>query len=164
MVNIKTRSTFKAPKYCGDTDIDLFIDQFSDVARANQWSKAESKLNFRISLERPAHDCGRGDSTSDIMDNLRARYGLTARQARDKLASIKKTTKQSVYELGLEITRLVNIAYPNQDSTFCIDTSVLCGDKVTYTGVVIYTHFGEDHKLGVASSLNLYTASCRKYK
>ena len=53
------RHDFKPPTYDGEQDIELFITQFRDVARANRWSNEEALLHLRGCLKGPATDCGR---------------------------------------------------------------------------------------------------------
>lgn len=119
-----TKDRFKPPRYDGETDVDLFIQHFQDVAQANQWPAQESTLHIRACLEKQAIECGRGQDLTEIIDNLRARFGLTIRQARDKLSNLKKTSKQSFHDLGSEIQKLVSLAYPNQTRGFHIETGL----------------------------------------
>jgi hypothetical protein len=127
LIHLQTNSSkpqFKAPRYSGESDIELFLTQFSDVANANNWQGQERTLHLRASLEAAAIDCGRGKDSLEIIENLRARYGISAKQARDKLGAMKKTPKQSLHELGSEIIKLMEIAYPRQDKQFVYETSV----------------------------------------
>jgi hypothetical protein len=120
----KPRYKFKPPKYSGETDIELFIDHFTNVARANRWSEEDTALHLRSSLEGRAAECGQSSNPEEIFENLRARYGFTAKQARTKLGQVQKKTKQTYQELGSEITRLVKIAYPHQGCVFQVETSL----------------------------------------
>jgi hypothetical protein len=122
--NLNTRSKFKAPKYTGDTDIELFITQFLDVADANNWRPRETTLHLRHSLEGKAAECGQGSDVEEILHDLRSRFGMTAKQARSKLVSIQKKAKQTYHELGSEITKLVRLAYPQQGRMFQTETAL----------------------------------------
>ena len=106
------RDRFKSPQYDGKSDVELFIRTFTDVATANHWDQNAQLINLRLSLEREATDCSRGNDVQTIFDNLRARFGLTVRQARDRLANLKKDPGQSYHTLGVEIQHLVRLAYP----------------------------------------------------
>lgn len=106
------RDRFKPPRYNGTGDVELFIQQFTDVCRANDWDEATSFLQLRTSLEQSAADCGRGITFGAVLENLRARFGLTVRQARDRLVNIRREANQSVHALGMEVTRLTALAYP----------------------------------------------------
>jgi hypothetical protein len=92
--------------------VELFIQQFTDVEAANQWNNAATLLHLRSCLQDDAVDCGIGQNTDEIYGNLRARFGLTARQARDRLSLLQRTTGQSLQALGLQTERLVAVAYP----------------------------------------------------
>lgn len=104
---------FKAPSYSGTGDIDLFISQFQEVAEANRWSEPEAKLHLKLNLSGPATSCVDGTTTEEIFSNLQSRFGLTIRQAKEKLRSIRRSGSQDLHELGTEILRLTKLAYPN---------------------------------------------------
>lgn len=106
------RDKFKAPKFDGSGDVELFIAQFQDVSRANCWSGGDALLHMRANLEKDATVCGRGENLCSILLNLRARFGLTVRQARDRLMGLKREPNQSLHALAVEIHRLVNLGYP----------------------------------------------------
>jgi hypothetical protein len=134
--NLNHRSKFKAPKYDGETDVELFISQFLDVAEANDWRDRETKLHLRHSLEGKASECGQGTSVEEILHDLRARFGMTSKQARSKLVSITKRAKQTYHELGSEVTKLVRLAYPRQDRAFQTETALeLFAKAVNHRGL-----------------------------
>jgi ElaB/YqjD/DUF883 family membrane-anchored ribosome-binding protein len=120
----QSKPKFKAPKYTGDSDIELFLSQFLDVSDANRWSDREAALHLRSSLEGSAAACGQSSDLEEIISDLRARFGITSKQARSKLGSISRKSKQTFHELGAEVTRLVKIAYPRQDRQFQLETSL----------------------------------------
>ena len=112
------KTEFKPPVYEGQTDIELFITQFQDVAEANDWSAIEALLHLRNCLRGDAVECGREVSVADTFQSLRARFGITPKQAREQLQTLQKRNKQSFHELGSEINRLVQVAYPEQTMAF----------------------------------------------
>ena len=112
------RTEFKPPVYEGQTDVELFITQFQDVAVANDWSATEALLHLRNCLRGDAVECGREVSLADTFQSLRARFGLTPKQARERLQTLQKKNKQSFHELGSEINKLVQVAYPEQTMAF----------------------------------------------
>ena len=127
LLHMQTRHAepkFKPPTYRGDIDVELFIHQFCEVMTANQWSGRDATLHLRACLEGSTAECGRGQTVDEIIANLRARYGLSAKQARDKLSTIRKKAAQSFHDLGAEITKLVHIAYPRLDEAFHTETSL----------------------------------------
>jgi len=103
----------KLPKYKGDTDVELFLQQFHDICEENDWGAGTSLLQLRGALEGPAVECGRGDTVAEIERHLRASFGMTMRQARDKLANMRRAPGQSVHNLGVDNENLVRIGYPN---------------------------------------------------
>ena len=106
-----SKDRFKAPKFAGDTNVELFIRQFRDICEANAWNERTSLLHLRGSLDKSAVECGDEDSVEDIFQSLRACYGLTVRQARDKLANMKRAPEQSLYQLGVQIENYTRIAF-----------------------------------------------------
>lgn len=53
----------------------------------------------------------------EITEALKIRFGTSIRQARDKLASLRRAPRQTLHELGSEIQRLVRLAYPQLQCT-----------------------------------------------
>ena len=126
-LNVQTpRDRFKPPKFNGRSDVELFIANFTEVSIANQWDQNTALINLRLSLEKDAIECSRGPDVQTIYNNLRARFGLSVQQARDKLASIKRENGQTHHMLGLEVRKLVRLAYPtmgaNDQTIIAIET------------------------------------------
>ena len=112
---LQARSTIKVPNYDGESDIDLYIMQFHDICEANKWTEKESFLHLRLALTGKALECGRGATLIEILDSLKARFGISIKKARDRLKYIRKTPHETIQELGMEINKLVNLAYPKLD-------------------------------------------------
>ena len=106
------RESYRAPTFMGEGDVELFLRQFDDVAAANGWSDAQQTLHLRAQLSGPAQSCGRELNKVEIVEDLRARFGLTSRQAKDRLSSLKRGARQSLHDLCSDITRLVGLGYP----------------------------------------------------
>ena len=106
------RPSFKPPSFSGEEDVELFVRQFGDVADANRWSDLEKTLHLRGQLSGDAYSCGQGESWQEIVEDLRARYGLTRAKARDKLSKIQLKAGQNVHKQAAEISRLVGLAFP----------------------------------------------------
>jgi hypothetical protein len=102
---------FKAPHFDGNGEVDYFIQQFRDVAMANQWVEPAALLHLRQALKEGARDCGRAQSTLEVYATLRARYGLTEDEARGRLNTIRRGTRTSLQAHAVEIGRLVEAAY-----------------------------------------------------
>jgi hypothetical protein len=103
--------TFKTPSYDGQGDVELFISQFVEVADANHWEAAATMLHLRQALKEGARDCGRAQSLRGIFTALRARYGLSPREARSKLNNLRRDSSTTLQEHASEVQRLVYIAY-----------------------------------------------------
>ena len=106
-----TRHVFKSPKFSGKGDVEYFIRQFCDVADANDWGCGAARLHLRAALKDTATDCGQADSVDGIFTALRARFGMTASQARTRIISLKRENRTTLQEHATEVTRLVNLAY-----------------------------------------------------
>ena len=102
---------FKAPQFDGEGDIEYYIQQFTDVAMANQWTEPAQLLYLRESLREGARDCGKAPDVAGVFNSLRARYGLTPREARARLAGLRKESRTSLQEHATEVERLVGVAY-----------------------------------------------------
>ena len=75
-------------------DIELFLAQFDDVAVANHWGgQATLATPLRAHLEGSARACGAGRTRDRIEEALRARFGLSQRQAKDRLIHLKEMAK-----------------------------------------------------------------------
>jgi len=122
----KQKNSFRAPTYDGLGDVELFIQQFMDVVEANQWAPAAALLHLREALKEGARDCGRSQTIDGIFVALRARYGLSPREARARLNGLRKEARVSLQEHATEVQRLINIAYadlPDHNrETMVIDT------------------------------------------
>lgn len=116
--NVSRRPQFSAPRYSGETDVELFISMFLDVADANGWTTRETTLHLRASLDGPAITSGQEPDIGGILEDLRGRFGISKDQAKDRLDKIRRGQHQSLRDYGTEIKKLVRIAYGDQDETF----------------------------------------------
>lgn len=107
-----SKREFKPPTYNGEGDIELFIGQFEDVANANRWEPVQCTLHLRTQLQGIAQECGRARTYEGILIDLRARFGISRQQAKERLSHMRRGHKQSIYELVAEISRLVSLGYP----------------------------------------------------
>ncbi len=104
-------SAFKAPRYQGKGDVEYFISRFRAVSEANRWDQASTLLHLQESLIEEAETCGRAASTTAIYTALRARFGLSVREARSRLTTLRKGMETSLQEHAMEVERLVGVAY-----------------------------------------------------
>lgn len=101
----------KVPEFDGTGDVELFITQFQEVAELQEWGERITALKAREGLSGKARTCGQYESWEEIAGSLRLHYGITAADAGMKLNSLRKPPTQTLAEYGLEVRRLVAIAY-----------------------------------------------------
>ena len=106
------RSEIRPPTFNGEGDLTLFLKQFEDVADANGWTRVQRTLHLRSQLAGDAQGCGHGDNYQEIVDDLHARFGVSRRQARDRLAALKMRAGQSIHSQAAEVSRMVKVAFP----------------------------------------------------
>ena len=102
---------FKAPQYNGQGDVEYFISRFEEISDANGWGDAAALLHLREALKDNAEGCGRAPSVLAVYAALRARFGLSPREARARLSTLRKEYKTSLQEHAAEVERLITIAY-----------------------------------------------------
>ena len=115
---------FKPPHYNGTGSVEIFIRQFEEVSRANQWTAGAELLHLRGALEDEARDCGGAEDTAEVIAALRNRFGLTYREARSKLSQLKRDNKTSLHEHASRVEELVKIAYPDLEPELRMEMAV----------------------------------------
>jgi hypothetical protein len=120
------RDTFKIPEFDGSTDVSYFLRQFQDIMEANNWNRAAALLHLREALKGKAQDCGNADTTEGVFQALQARFGMSIREARNKLTLLKKENRTTLQEHAAEVSRLMNTAYqdlpPDHRHRLILDT------------------------------------------
>ena len=71
-------------------------------------------LHLRDLLRESAENCGRAATVQAVYAALRARLGLSPREARCHLSVLRQDLRTSLQEHAAEVKRLVNIAYGDQ--------------------------------------------------
>ena len=117
LAGLGQKREFKPPSYGGEGDVELFISQFEDVADANRWEVVQRTLHLRAQLHGTAQECGRARDYEHIVADLRARFGMSRQQAKERLSHMRRNHKQSIHELATEISRLVQLGYPTLSET-----------------------------------------------
>ena len=110
-VPVPQRDPFKAPQFDGTGDVNYFIRQFEEVANANGWGAGAGIIHLRAALRDSARDCGQAETIAGILAALRARFGITIREAKARLVSLRRDYKTTLQAHAAEVERLVNIAY-----------------------------------------------------
>ncbi len=93
---LEVRDRFRAPSFDGNGDVGFFISQFEDVARANRWDGVSARIHLRAAVTDAAATCGQGEDLEQIFTALRARFGITSREAKARLATLKRGTHISL--------------------------------------------------------------------
>ena len=115
---------FKAPEYAGRGDVEYFIRQFDQVAEANEWTAAATLIHLRESLKEDARECGRAGDVEGIMTNLRSSFGMTQREARAQLATVRRDSTTTLQEHARTIERLTHLAYADIPENTRIEMAV----------------------------------------
>lgn len=92
---------FNAPTLNGEGEVELFIEQFMDIAVVNSWSDKSTQFRLEKSLEGPARSYGRGNSVDTIFNNIETRYGTSAQGDKEWLLGLTRDSKGSVFTLPL---------------------------------------------------------------
>jgi len=79
------RYHLRAPIFSGEENVKQFITEFSDVAAICRWPNRVTLIQLRLCLTGPAKPYEIGQDVGDIFEALRAKFRLTARDARMQL-------------------------------------------------------------------------------
>ena len=101
-------------KYDGKTDVEEFIDDFLDLCGYYGWATDEARLQLRQALVGGARICKREISVSEILADLRRRFGVSMRAAVDEFDSLQQGNL-TIQQLGDEVERLYRLF--NRDVT-----------------------------------------------
>ena len=94
--NTTHREVFRAPDFTGEGNVEDFIQQFEEVATANEWSKMATLLHIRTHLRDDARECGshatlerslRGTSRQVWADRPRSQNSFDKSQERSQALS-----------------------------------------------------------------------------
>ena len=105
------REKFRPPVFDGTGDVNFFIRQFEDVTTANEWEEGAARIHLRAALTDTATACGQAETLEGIFNALRARFGMTSREAKASLITLRRDSKTSLQEHAEQVEKLVNIAY-----------------------------------------------------
>ena len=67
-----------------------------EVANANGWNEVRTLIHLRESIKEYARDCGRSATLDGVVARLRGRFGMTPREARAKLGTLRKASKTTL--------------------------------------------------------------------
>ena len=108
---VERPETFKAPQFDGESDVELFIQHFTEVAMANRWTEMATLLHLREALQGGAKEYGRSPTIEAIFTALRGRYGVSIREARSRLSGLRKEARRSLHDHAVDVEKLVRKAF-----------------------------------------------------
>ena len=92
---------------------EMFEQHFLEVLRACEWEGRVAVLKLRESLSGKAQECGRANDVEGIFAALQARFGMTEKEAREKLRYLRRDPHTSLAEHASYVSRLTRRAYGN---------------------------------------------------
>jgi len=105
------RHHLQAPNFSGEEDVEQFITEFSDVAAICRWPARVTLIQLQLCLTGTAKPYGIDQNVGEIFDALRARFGLTAQDARIQLQELRGDRKTALREHATLVERLAQVAY-----------------------------------------------------
>jgi len=119
------RPLFKLDKFDGSTSLDTFLWKFNQLADYMLWDEKEKFINLCSSLHGPAGQVLRElptkGTTAQLEELLQTRFG-TSKQAASfeaKLLARRRQENETLQgEWHRDISRLVQLAFPNETSSF----------------------------------------------
>jgi len=107
------RYRLKAPTFTVEEEVEQFIQEFSDVMEVTQWPPWVALLKLRMSLMDKAKPYGLGPDIDSIFAFLRARFGISAVNARARLQRLRRDPHTPLQEHAAMVMKLAQIAYSN---------------------------------------------------
>jgi len=95
----------------GEGEVEQFIREFEDVATIAEWPVRVRILQLRACLTGRAKSFALGPDETHIMRALRARFGLTAEEAADRLQVMRRDRRTSLEDHANEVERLAQAAF-----------------------------------------------------
>lgn len=106
-------TSIRIPEYHGDSDVEMFIEQFDNVWDIQGWDRQLALVKIREVLTGKARGCGRAGDIDEVKNSLRLCFGITETEARAKLGSLQRDYKVSLAEHGMLVEKLTLEAYPH---------------------------------------------------
>jgi len=103
----------QSPTFCKEENIEQFHAEFSDVAAIYRWPASVILMQLQLCRAGMATLYGIGPNVDSIFDALRARFGLSARDACVRLPGPKRDPKTQLQEHATVVERLAQVAYGN---------------------------------------------------
>jgi len=100
------RYRLKAPTFTGEEAVEQFIQEFHDVMEVTQWPPRVALLKLRMALMDKAKPYGVGPDIDGILASLRARFGISAIDARARLQKLRHDPHTSLQEHATTVSSL----------------------------------------------------------
>jgi len=111
--------------FSGEEDVEQFITEFSDMVAICRWPNRVTMIQLWLN---PAKPYGIGQDVGDIFEALRARFGLTAQDARVQLQGLRRNPKTNLREHATVEEQLAQVAYgdlpPNSRQSLALDAFI----------------------------------------
>jgi len=105
------RYQLKAPTFTGEEAVEQFIQEFQDVMEVARWPPRVALLKLRMALMDKAKPYDVGPDIDGILASLRARFGISAIDARARLQWVRRDPYTPLQEHATTVMRLAQIAY-----------------------------------------------------
>lgn len=102
----------KMPSYDGKTDVEDFIQLFRHLSDLYQWHPQLELAKLKTALHGKAAECARINAVQGIFTALRARFGITAAEAKRSRLAMKRGQNERLRDLADRIQKLIDLAYP----------------------------------------------------
>jgi len=101
----------KVPTFSGEEPVEQFVQKFQDVMEVAQWPPRIALLKLRMALSDKAKPYGVGPDIDGIFASLRARFGISAIDARARLQRLRRDPHTPLQEHATTVMRLAQIAF-----------------------------------------------------
>jgi len=105
------RYWLKALTFSGEELVEKFVQEFQDVMEVAQWPPRVALLKLRMALSDKAKPYRVGPSIDGIFASLRARFGISAVDARAHLQRLRRDPHTPLQEHATTVMRLARIAF-----------------------------------------------------
>lgn len=103
----------KIQPYDGKTDVEDFIRLFDHLVLVYNWPVNLRVAKLKTALVGQAAECGNQDTVAGIYAALRAKFGITAEEAKRSLTNMKPGYTTKLKDLADRIAKLTLLAYPD---------------------------------------------------
>jgi len=105
------RYRLEAPTFTGEEEVEQFIQEFQEVLEIVQWPPRVALLKLRMALRDKAKPYGTGPDIDGIFASLRARFGISAIDARARLQRLRRDPHTTLQEHATTVMKLAQIAF-----------------------------------------------------